>query len=107
MGRKIGSVVRGLKPPGAGSFYYPQLGFGQITERLHQVAKTAGANFLFGAKTTALQRDGNQLTGVRYEHNGQEHEISSSLIWSTLPLTLLLTLIRPEAPPEALSAPSP
>jgi protoporphyrinogen oxidase len=106
MVRKIASSVPGLKPPGAGRFYYPQRGFGQITERLHEVAKSAGANFLFGAKITALQRDGNQITGVRYEHNGQEHEISSSLIWSTLPLTLLAKLIRPEAPPEVLSAAS-
>ena len=106
MVRKIASSVPGLKPPGAGRFYYPRLGFGQISERLYEVAKSAGANFLFGARITALERDGTQITGVRYERNGEQHQIASSLIWSTLPITLLVKLMRPEAPPEVLSAAS-
>jgi len=106
MVRKIASSVPGLKPPGAGRFYYPRRGFGQICERLYEVARSAGTDFLFGAKITALERDEYQITGVRYERNGEEHRIGSSLVLSTLPLTLLVKLIRPEAPAEILSAAS-
>jgi len=106
MVRKIASSVPGLKPPGAGRFYYPRRGFGQICERLYEVAQKAGTDFLFGAKITAIERDGDQITAVRYERNGEDYRIGSSLFLSTLPLTLLVKLIRPEAPAEILSAAS-
>jgi protoporphyrinogen oxidase len=106
MFRKVASAIPGLKPPGAGKFYYPKRGFGEISERLSAVARNSGAEFLFGARITEVERQGNRVTAVRYESEGKENRIESSLIWSTLPLTLLIKSIRPAAPPEVLLAAS-
>jgi protoporphyrinogen oxidase len=104
--RKIASSIPGLKPPGAGRFYYPKKGFGQISEQLASAAQAGGAEFEFGAKVTAVEREGNRVTAVRYEKGGQEKRIASSHVWSTLPLTLLVKLVRPAAPDEIISAAS-
>jgi protoporphyrinogen oxidase len=104
--RKVASSIPGLKPPGGGRFYYPKNGFGEITERLAQTAQDGGAEIEFGARITAVEREGNRVSGVRYEKGGQEFQIASSLIWSTLPLTLLVNLVRPAAPAGIVSAAS-
>jgi protoporphyrinogen oxidase len=104
--RKIATSIPGLKPPGAGRFYYPKQGYGQICERLYQAAQAGGAEFLFGARIKTVEREGNRVTGVRYERNGQELQISAPLVWSTLPITLLANCIRPAPPAEILSAAS-
>jgi protoporphyrinogen oxidase len=104
--RKILTSVPGLKPPGAGKFFYPLHGYGQISERLFQAAQSTGVDFLFGARITAVECQGNRVTGVRYQRNGKENRISSSHVWSTLPVTQLVKYIRPEAPTEILSAAS-
>lgn len=104
--RKIASSIPGLKPPSAGKFYYPRDGYGEISERLYEVARKGGAEFLFGAKITAIECEENRVTAVRYDHGGSERRISASLIWSTLPLTVLANCIRPEAPSEVRAAAS-
>lgn len=104
--RKVAASVPGLKPPGAGRFFYPRHGYGQISERLFQAAQSTGAKFLFGARVTAVECEGNRVTAVRYQRNGKEDRISSPHVWSTLPLTLLVNYIRPGPPAEVLSAAS-
>ena len=104
--RKIASSVPGLKPRGAGKFYYPRHGYGEISERLYEVARNAGAEFLFGAKVTAIEREGNRVSAVRYEKNGGEHRIPAPFIWSTLPLTMLAKSIHPGPPLEVQTAAS-
>jgi len=104
--RKIATSVPGLKPPGAGRFFYPRHGYGQISERLFQAARSAGADFLFGARITAVECEGARVTGVRYQRNGTDHQIASSQVWSTVPLTLLVNCIRPEPPAEIRAAAS-
>jgi len=102
--RKVANAVPGLKKPGAGRFFYPRRGYGQITQRLGDVAKEAGAAFVMGARVTAVEREGNKITGVTYERDGQSHRIATGNVWSTLPISLLLRSIRPEAPAETLEA---
>jgi len=102
--RKIASSIPGLKPPSAGKFYYPRRGYGEISERLYEGACKGGAEFLFSAKITGIEREGQKVTAVRYEQNGSEHVIKAGLIWSTLPLTVLANCMRPEAPPEVRAA---
>jgi protoporphyrinogen oxidase len=102
--RKVASAVPGLKPPGAGRFFYPRFGYGEISQRLYDAARAAGAEFLLGARITAVERAGNRVTGVRFERDGKEGGISTPLVWSTLPITLLVQCIRPEAPADVLAA---
>jgi protoporphyrinogen oxidase len=104
MFRKVLSQVPGLKPPRAGKFFYPRRGYGQLSECLAEAAQRAGAEILFGARVTSIERQGNRITAVRYTKEGKEHVLPTEHVWSTLPVTLLVRLMRPEAPPEVLEA---
>jgi len=104
--RKVAAAVPGFKPAGAGKFYYPRFGYGQISDALCRAAKAQGAEFIFGARVTAVECKNNKVQGVRYEREGREEFLSSSLIWSTLPITLLAKSLRPEPPAAVLRAAS-
>jgi len=104
--RKVASAIPGLKPPGAGRFYYPRLGYGEISECLYKAAAAAGAEFRFGTRVTAIERDENGITAVRFLQNEKETRMPVANVWSTLPITLLARGMRPEAPATILEAAS-
>jgi protoporphyrinogen oxidase len=104
MFRKIAAAIPGLKPPGAGRFFYPRQGYGQISQSLYEAAAAGGADFRFGAKVTAIEREGNCVTAVRYERNGEEQRIPTTQVWSTLPISLLARSVRPELSAQVLEA---
>jgi protoporphyrinogen oxidase len=104
--RKILSSLPGLRSPTTGRFFYPRRGYGQISQRLCEEARAKGAEFIFGARVTRIDLDGDQVRAVRYEQSGAEHSIPTTNLWSTLPITILARAIRPEAPPEILRAAS-
>jgi len=101
---KVLSQVPGLKPPRAGKFFYPRRGYGQLSECLAEAAQKAGAEIVFGARVTSIERQGNRITAVRYQKEQKEHVLPTQHLWSTLPVTLLVRLMRPEAPPEVLES---
>jgi len=104
--RKVATQIPGIKPPGAGRFYYPRRGYGQISQCLYEAAREAGAEFKFGARVAAIEREAAQIKGVVYQLGGQEFEIPTRIVWSTIPITLLLRGMRPEPPPHVLEAAS-
>ncbi|HEU4564190.1 MAG TPA: FAD-dependent oxidoreductase [Gemmatimonadaceae bacterium] len=104
--RKVLSAVPGLKPPGAGRFYYPRRGFGQISEAYAEAAARAGAELMLGWRVTEVRRcDG--AAGrwqVTAERGGETRALAADYVWSTLPIPLLARMMRPAAPPEVLEA---
>lgn len=102
--RKIAKQVPGLKPPGAGRFFYPRRGYGQISQRYFQAACEAGAQFEFGASFLRLDRAGERVKSVHYCSGGAEKELEADHVWSTIPVNVLLQGIRPEAPRDVLGA---
>ncbi|MEJ7812187.1 MAG: FAD-dependent oxidoreductase [Gemmatimonadaceae bacterium] len=113
--KKVLSAVPGLKPAGAGRFFYPRQGFGQISEAYAGAAQERGAEFLMGWTVTALERaegnghgngqgDGNS-DGARWsvtaERDGEGRALRADYVWSTIPISLLARAMRP-APPEAV-----
>ena len=102
--RKVANAVPGLKAPGAGRFFYPRRGYGEISHRLSETAKSAGADFIMQARVTAVERDGAGIAAVAYEHDGRSHRISTRNVWSTLPVSLLVRSVIPEAPREITDA---
>jgi protoporphyrinogen oxidase len=102
--RKVANAVPGLKKPGAGRFFYPRRGYGQISQRLCDAAKAAGAEFVFGAKVLAVEQDCDRVVGVHFEKDGEEHAIATNNVWSTLPVSLLVRSMRPEPPQQVLDA---
>jgi protoporphyrinogen oxidase len=102
--RKVAGQLPGLRSAMAGKFYYPRRGYGQISDALHAAAVREGAEFRFGARVTAIERQANGVACVRFEQGGCEQRLSADSVWSTLPLNLTLRCVQPAAPPEVLAA---
>jgi protoporphyrinogen oxidase len=112
-GSSIGKIVKkilvqipGLKKPQTGGFYYPRKGFGQISESLRNEAEELGADFTLESAICGIEHEEGRVKAVRYKARGTETRIETDIVWSTLPLTTLVSLMDPPAPPEVLKAAS-
>jgi protoporphyrinogen oxidase len=104
--RRLLSAVPGLKPAGAGHFYYPRRGFGQISDAYHTAARAAGAELHLGATVQAVAvRNGGGGT-VSYTMDGAGYSLETDHVWSTVPVTELVRLLRPAPPAEILTTAS-
>ncbi len=102
--KKVTSQIPGLKPPGAGRFFYPRHGYGQICERIADAAQKAGAEIHFQTRVTAIEREGNRVRGVHVHKNGKEDFLQADVVWSTLPISLITRGMRPGPPDDVLAA---
>ncbi len=102
--RKVAGQVPGLRKPTAGRFYYPRGGFGRFSQSLYEASQKNGANYLFGARVCGLDRFGNRVTGIRYEKDGGEHVLPADMVWSTIPVSLMVRGMKPEAPSDVLDS---
>jgi protoporphyrinogen oxidase len=93
--------VRGARPRG---FYYPKRGFGQISEALRASAENAGARFELECRIAAVEHQNGQVIAVRWQKGGAEQRRRCDKVWSSLPITTLVRLMEPQAPPEVLEA---
>jgi len=98
--RKVLSAVPGFKPPGAGRFFYPRRGYGQITEAYTERAQAAGAELYLGWRVTGLEPRDRGWT-VHVQRNGESRQLAADYVWSTLPISLLARMTTP-APPDAV-----
>jgi len=106
LARKILAQVPGFKAPGAGRFYYPRKGFGQIVEGYAEAATRAGAELRLGWSATQVSAPGSasDVWRVTAAHEGQTQELTADYVWSTIPLTLLARIARPAPEPRVLEA---
>jgi protoporphyrinogen oxidase len=98
-------LKRIVKPVGAGRFHYPRRGFGQITTAFADRARELGADLLLDTGVTKLEAPAapDEPWRVEVEHGGARRTITADHVWSTIPISLLARLMRPE-PPAALMA---
>lgn len=106
-----GSITKILKrlisPPGAGKFYYPRKGFGQITEVYAQESKKLGAEYMMGWAANRIIRpdnDGGTFQIELVNREGETRTIEADHIWSTIPVTLLCKMMTPAPPPEVIQS---
>ncbi len=102
--RKVLSAVPGLKPPGSGRFFYPRQGFGQICEAYYQAAQHEGAEFHLGASVKSVEVESDKAFTVTYEKDGQLQTVKADSVWSTIPITVLASCLKPAPPAEYLRA---
>lgn len=104
--RKVLAQVPGLRPPGAGRFFYPRRGFGQISDAYAEAAVAAGVDLRYGRKVVALtppsHADG--CWTVTAEHGGTTERVEADYVWSTLPVTLLARLLGNHTPDPVRAA---
>lgn len=101
-------VRRILKPVGAGMFYYPRRGFGQITTAFADAARGLGADLRLDTSVEQLAAPASSGAPwtVRVSRNGESTELQADFVWSTIPITMLPRLTTPAAP-SALTGPAP
>lgn len=101
LARKVLSAVPGLKPPGAGRFWYPRRGFGQISEAYADEAVRAGAELALGWRVSRVARAADGGWTVTAEQGTERREWTAEHVWSTLPISLLARMVDPP-PPQAV-----
>lgn len=102
MVRKALSLVPGLKPKGAGRFYYPKRGYGQITTAIADEAARLGADFRYGAAAESLESgDPHKVIFSSAEGKGA---VEADYVWSTIPLSVLARIVKPAPPVEVIEA---
>jgi protoporphyrinogen oxidase len=107
VGKIMGKILRqipGLKQKTTGGFYYPRRGFGQISNGLQEAAAGHGAAFALGARVREIELQDGRVNAVSYEKNGKTRRQEVDCIWSTLPITLLIKMMAPPAPPAVIEA---
>jgi protoporphyrinogen oxidase len=108
--RKVLTAVPGLKPPGAGRFFYPRRGFGQISEAYAEQARALGADLRLGWQVTQLvpppQADQPWLVRARRRDTDQVITLEADYLWSTIPITVLARAMEHGVPPAVLAAAS-
>lgn len=96
-------IMKVLRPPAAGFFYYPRQGFGQISRGYAEAASKAGAQILLGHSAQRLRHDGARWQVTAQGPNGPR-ELQADHVWSTLPISLVARMIEPGPPPAVLEA---
>jgi protoporphyrinogen oxidase len=115
LARKALALVPGLKPPGAGIFYYPRRGYGQISNALAERVKHRGGAIFLSTRVQEIRLKDGRPTNLlltpaveRQEGSGTSDsspsEIRTDFVLSTIPITTLAGLLRPEAPGEIRKA---
>ena len=104
--RKVMSSVPGFKPPGAGRFFYPVRGFGQISEAYADAARKAGADISLNTSVTGLAPLNGNGGGwcVTTRQGEEERTLRADYVWSTIPVTLLARMITPRPPDAVMQA---
>lgn len=106
LARKVLSSVPGFKPAGAGRFFYPRLGFGQITEAYATAAAAAGADLRYGRRVVSLVPP-NAATDpwiVEAEGPAGAERLEADHLWSTIPISALARLMGERVPPPVHEA---
>jgi protoporphyrinogen oxidase len=94
-----------VKPPGAGKFYYPREGYGQISRAYAGAARTAGAELLLGWSVEHLIRPvDDQPWRVIVRHGDERRTLDAEHVWSTIPVTMATQMMSPSPSPEVLGA---
>jgi protoporphyrinogen oxidase len=106
LAQKVLAQVPGFRTPGAGRFYYPRRGFGQIVEAYAAAAREGGAELLLGcaAREIVAPASPGDPWRVAAGRDGDEIILTADYVWSTIPLTLLAKMTRPAPPPAVLQS---
>lgn len=106
---KVLSAVPGMKSQNSNTFYYPKYGFGQISEAYYNSALDNGANVHLNARVSSIQLKPDGGIVVEYNRgnnstNGELQVAEADYAWSTIPITILAQLLKPNPPVELLEA---
>ncbi|PWT82030.1 MAG: FAD-dependent oxidoreductase [Acidobacteria bacterium] len=102
MVRKVLGLVPGFKAPGAGRFYYPRGGYGQLSRAIASAATTAGADIR--QRVTVKRLILGAPHRLEVEADGELTQYEAEYIWSTLPISVLARIVQPTPPQIVIEA---
>ena len=102
--RRVAGALPGMRRPGAGRFFYPKKGFGQISDVFHRAAESSGAQVLLKTTVTAVSVEGGRVCGVEVQTDGERRMLPATYVLSTIPLTVLARLVRSDESPVPATA---
>ena len=87
------------------SFMYPRRGYGRLSERLAEGVRAAGNEVRLGSGVVQVRRGGDRIAGIVVaDADGREELVEAAQFVSSIPLTVLCTIMAPAAPREVLAA---
>lgn len=102
MARKALALVPGIKATGAGRFFYPRNGYGQISHAIANEARHLGADIQLRTKVRKLHLG--KPHRIEVDNGDETRTIVADYVWSTIPITTLSRIIDPVAPADVLEA---
>jgi protoporphyrinogen oxidase len=84
-------------------FLYPELGIGRISDRFQEEIGKSN-NVYLNCSATQVNHDGTRIVSVAAKNEGSEKLLIGEEFISSIPLTRLVTMLHPKAPPEVLRA---
>jgi protoporphyrinogen oxidase len=110
IGKLVKRLIPGLGQSGArgrkGIFFYPRHGYGQISDRLHAAAESAGARIRLGAAAKRIDLGTPEGHRVEIASTSGDSVVAGRYLWSTIPVTALVRLVTPPAPADVVAAAS-
>ena len=84
--------------------YYPERGFGEITERVADAVRKAGGRIHLESPAIEIDTVSDDGVTIYYEERGERREIHGTHLVSTIPLHLFVKMMRPEPSAEVLES---
>ncbi len=104
MVRKVLGALPGMKRPGAGRFFYPRHGYGQISDALSAAAASSGARLHLNTNVTGVTVEDGRVRSVEASVDGQTRVFPCTYVLSTIPVSVLARLVRTAGPVAPLDA---
>lgn len=103
IGKMISRVLRALpgvpRKPGAGRFFYPRRGYGEISDALHRAAADAGVAVHLDTQVTGVVVERGRVQAVEVQVAGATRVLPAAYVLSTIPITVLARLVRTDGRP--------
>lgn len=98
-------LKRLMKSPGAGKFYYPREGYGQISRAYADAARANGAELLVGWRVERLARPAKGgKWSVTVRQGEDRRTLEADEVWSTIPVTAAVGMMDPGPPEDVIAA---
>jgi protoporphyrinogen oxidase len=85
-------------------FEYPVSGAGLLYEKMVERIRAAGSEVLLETQAKGVLCEGSRIAGIIVERSGQEEVIPVKTLFSSMPITELVSGMRPAAPAAVLDA---
>jgi protoporphyrinogen oxidase len=84
--------------------YYPDTGFAEIAEQIAKLIEKNQGQIHLGCEVTQVTELPNGKMRISYQRNGNQEEMESDYVISTIPLSLLAKMLSPTLPKDVLAS---